>query len=75
MVPQWATITLRLHVGGTFVVELEGNGRKGCRAGDRALLPPGPAMRGALLDAARGPRTHVLTVTWHQTQCRPVMPW
>lgn len=29
VVPQWAPITLWLHVGGTLVVELE-RGRKGC---------------------------------------------
>lgn len=59
-----------------------GGRRKGRQAGDtqpfpiqEPLLPLGLAVRGVLWGAPWASHACILTVTWHQTQCRPVMPW
>lgn len=43
---------------------------------NRGHLPsPGQQPRAGPADTVAVPQPCVLTVTWHQTQCRPVMPW
>lgn len=71
VVPQWAPVTLRLHVGGTLVVELEGWEE---RMWDRGHPEQEPRALCPCRHRGCGPAP-ALTVTWHQTQCRPVMPW
>lgn len=81
VVPQRAPIALRLHVGGAFVVELKGAGGRGAGQGTPAIscwrpCPPRGRPAGVRCGVHPGsPRPRILTVTWHQTQCRPVMPW
>lgn len=81
VVPQRTPITFWLHMGGTFVVELERTGGREVGPGTHShllsvnLSSPWLAVQGALQGAPQLQCTHILTVTWHQTQCRPVMPW